>query len=131
MKENIHPKWEECKVTCACGNTFITRGNMPTLQVDICSKCHPFFTGEERFVDKEGRLDKFKKKMALSKKLKSQEKAKQEAKKAKKEVLQQTAAEALSFKQILNQTKGKAEVNAVETTKTTQAELMTDAKNKK
>ncbi len=131
MKANIHPNWQECRITCACGNSFITRGNTATLQVDICNKCHPFFTGEERFVDKEGRLDKFKNKMALSKKLKAQELAKQKAKQAKKDAAQQSSAEVMSFKQILNQTKGKNNSQEAEASKTTQAELMSDAKSAK
>jgi large subunit ribosomal protein L31 len=64
MKDKIHPKYVECKVTCGCGNTFTTRSTSPTLAVEVCSKCHPFFTGQQRFVDTAGRVEKFQKKYA-------------------------------------------------------------------
>ena len=51
MKKDIHPEFVECKVSCACGNTFVTRSNKSELRVDICSSCHPFFTGSEKIVD--------------------------------------------------------------------------------
>ncbi len=64
MKSTIHPTWyNDAKVTCGCGNTFTTGSTVPELTVDICSKCHPFFTGEMRFVDRQGRVDKFMQKM--------------------------------------------------------------------
>lgn len=60
MQKNIHPQWHhDAVVTCSCGETFTTGLTQKTLQVDICSKCHPFFTGEMRFVDRQGRVDKF------------------------------------------------------------------------
>ncbi len=62
MKEKIHPDYKEAKVVCACGDTFITKSTKPTIHVDICSKCHPFFTGKQKIVDAEGRVEKFKKK---------------------------------------------------------------------
>ncbi len=62
MKKEIHPEFVECKVTCACGNTFTTKSNKNEIRVDICSECHPFFTGSEKIVDSAGRVDKFKKK---------------------------------------------------------------------
>lgn len=62
MKADIHPKYVECTVTCGCGNTFQTRSTKPELKVEICSNCHPFFTGQERFVDTAGRVEKFTKK---------------------------------------------------------------------
>lgn len=66
MKKEIHPEFIECKVVCACGNTFTTRSNKKELRVDICSVCHPFFTGSEKIVDSAGRVEKFKKKYALN-----------------------------------------------------------------
>jgi len=66
MKKEIHPEFVECKVTCACGNTFTTKSNKNEIRVDICSKCHPFFTGSEKIVDSAGRVEKFKKKYALN-----------------------------------------------------------------
>lgn len=65
MKTNIHPEYVECTVTCACGNTFKTRSNKSEIRLDICSACHPFFTGSEKIVDSAGRVDKFKKKYNL------------------------------------------------------------------
>uniref|UniRef100_A0A7C4AJ83 Large ribosomal subunit protein bL31 n=1 Tax=Thermodesulfovibrio aggregans TaxID=86166 RepID=A0A7C4AJ83_9BACT len=62
MKEKIHPEYKEAKVICACGETFITRSTKPLIKVDICSKCHPFYTGKQKIVDTEGRVEKFIKK---------------------------------------------------------------------
>ena len=59
MKPGIHPKYEETTVTCACGNTFTTRSTRKNLRVDICSKCHPFYSGEQRIVDTAGQVDRF------------------------------------------------------------------------
>ncbi|QKF92938.1 50S ribosomal protein L31 [Campylobacter sp. CCUG 57310] len=65
MKKETHPEFVECKVTCACGNTFTTKSNKNEIRVDICNECHPFFTGSEKIVDSAGRVDKFKKKYNL------------------------------------------------------------------
>ena len=63
MKNKIHPEYKEIAVTCACGNTFTTRSTLAKdLQVDICSACHPFYTGKQKFVDAAGRVEKFQKK---------------------------------------------------------------------
>ncbi|BCJ87655.1 50S ribosomal protein L31 [Effusibacillus dendaii] len=62
MKTGIHPDYKVTKVTCACGNTFETGSVKENLRVEICSNCHPFFTGKQKFVDAGGRVDKFKKK---------------------------------------------------------------------
>ena len=59
MKKDIHPNFVDCTVTCACGNTFQTKAAQDTLRIDICSECHPFFTGSERMVDTAGRIEKF------------------------------------------------------------------------
>ena len=65
MKKNIHPKYyDDCKITCACGNTFTTGSTLPEIKVEICAACHPFFTGEMKYVDTLGRVEKFKKKQA-------------------------------------------------------------------
>lgn len=64
MKENIHPKYDTCEVVCACGNTFITRSTKQSIKVEICSNCHPFYTGKHKIIDTEGRVEKFKKKYA-------------------------------------------------------------------
>ena len=65
MKKGIHPNYVKCVVKCACGNTFETRSTVPEIKVDVCNKCHPFFTGQEKFVDSAGRIEKFKKKYGL------------------------------------------------------------------
>ena len=65
MRKDIHPDYKECKVTCACGNTFEVRSNKSEMSIDICNECHPFFTGSEKIVDATGRVDKFKKKYNL------------------------------------------------------------------
>ncbi len=62
MKKGIHPDYEECTVTCACGNAFTTRSTKKEIRVEICSQCHPFFTGKQKFVDSAGRVEKFRKK---------------------------------------------------------------------
>lgn len=59
MKPNIHPNYIECKVTCACGNKFTTHSTKAEIRTDICSECHPYFTGAQKFVDTAGRVDKF------------------------------------------------------------------------
>lgn len=64
MKENLHPKYVEAHVQCACGNKFVTRSIKPQIQVEICSQCHPFFTGKQKLMDTAGRIEKFKKKYA-------------------------------------------------------------------
>ncbi|NLY85516.1 MAG: 50S ribosomal protein L31 [Tissierellia bacterium] len=65
MKTGIHPEFKEATVTCACGNTFKTGSVKEDLRVEICSECHPFFTGRQKFVERGGRVEKFKKKYNL------------------------------------------------------------------
>ena len=65
MKEGRHPNYDKAVVKCACGETFETRSTKPELSVEICSKCHPFFTGKQKLVDAGGRVDKFRKKFNL------------------------------------------------------------------
>ncbi len=62
MKEKIHPNYKESTIICACGEVIHTRSTKPNIRVDICSKCHPFFTGKQKFVDSAGRVEKFMKK---------------------------------------------------------------------
>ena len=64
MKANVHPQWYQATVTCACGNTFTVGSTRQAIAVDICAKCHPFFTGEMRFVDTMGRVERFQQKQA-------------------------------------------------------------------
>lgn len=62
MKKSIHPEYKVAKVTCACGNTFETRSTLEKLNVEICSNCHPFYTGKQKLIDTAGRVEKFLKK---------------------------------------------------------------------
>jgi len=62
LKKGIHPAYVQAKVTCACGNTFETRSTTPEIRLEICSACHPFFTGRQKLVDTAGRVEKFKQK---------------------------------------------------------------------
>ncbi|MBQ3935089.1 MAG: 50S ribosomal protein L31 [Clostridia bacterium] len=66
MKQGIHPDFKDTTITCACGAVYHTKSVKENLKVDICSKCHPFFTGKQKFVDAGGRVDKFKKKFNLN-----------------------------------------------------------------
>src|SRR5215212_2877270 len=59
MKSGIHPNYVEATVTCACGNTFVTRSTKPSLRTDLCNVCHPFYTGEQRIVDTAGQVERF------------------------------------------------------------------------
>lgn len=66
MKENIHPKYyENAKVTCACGSSFVTGASKESLRVEVCSQCHPFYTGSQRIMDTAGRLERFKRRYNL------------------------------------------------------------------
>jgi len=65
MKTKIHPEYVECTVQCACGNTWQTRSTKPRVHLDLCSRCHPFFTGEQRLVDTAGRVERFKRRYGI------------------------------------------------------------------
>lgn len=67
MKETIHPKYKETTITCACGNVIDTKSTKENIRVEICSKCHPFFTGKQKLIDTSGRVDMFKKRYGISK----------------------------------------------------------------
>lgn len=62
MKPSIHPTWYTCKVSCACGNSFVVGGTKPEIKIEVCAKCHPFFTGEMKFLDTLGRVERFQQK---------------------------------------------------------------------
>lgn len=82
MKAGIHPAYEEVNVACACGSTFQTRStHKGNIRVEICSSCHPFFTGRQKLIDTEGRVDRFQKKAAKSREIAAQRKAAADAKK--------------------------------------------------
>jgi large subunit ribosomal protein L31 len=67
LKKEIHPKYEQITVRCACGNVVVTRSTKKDIKVEICSQCHPFFTGKQKFVDTAGRVEKFEKKYGKKK----------------------------------------------------------------
>jgi large subunit ribosomal protein L31 len=62
LKDDIHPKYVESKVVCSCGETFVTRSTLPEIKVEVCSACHPFYTGKQKLVDTAGRVERFNKK---------------------------------------------------------------------
>lgn len=66
MKSGIHPKYIDATVTCACGNTFTVGSTQPTMRVDVCSKCHPFYTGQQRILDTAGRVERFRKRFNIA-----------------------------------------------------------------
>ena len=68
MKEGIHPKYEKTTIKCACGNLIETSSTKSNLHLDVCSKCHPFFTGKQKIVDAGGRVDRFNKRFGLANK---------------------------------------------------------------
>lgn len=86
MKQGIHPQYyDKCQVTCTCGNTFVTGSTLPEIKVEICAACHPFFTGQSKFVDTEGRIERFERKRQAAVAYQQQKKtSKKKAKKKKK-----------------------------------------------
>lgn len=65
MKTEIHPEYVDCTISCACGNRWETKATKPELRVELCSNCHPFFTGEQRIVDTAGRVERFKRRYGM------------------------------------------------------------------
>lgn len=78
MKKDIHPKYGKSVVECACGNNFETRSTKPLIKVEICSACHPFYTGKQKLVDTAGRVDKFKERMAKAEAVRGKKTAKKD-----------------------------------------------------
>ncbi|MBW7944486.1 50S ribosomal protein L31 [Patescibacteria group bacterium] len=100
MKANIHPKWtHQAKVTCGCGNVFYTGSQQDEITVDICSACHPFYTGEMKFVDRQGRVDRFMQKMNVAQQKQAAKQTKQKTDKV--ETVEETKSEPLTYKQLL------------------------------
>lgn len=95
MKEKIHPKYDVVEVVCACGAKFETRSTMKAVKLDICSSCHPFFTGKQKMLDTEGRVEKFNKKFASTQ-------GKMVARKPKTEVKTKAKAAAPKAKKVLS-----------------------------
>lgn len=80
MKPGIHPEYVEATVTCACGNTWKTRSTRAALKTDVCSKCHPFYTGEQRIVDSAGQVERFMQRVEVSQRLQQESDARRQAK---------------------------------------------------
>ena len=78
MKEKLHPKYKDITVTCACGNSFETKSTKDEIRLEICSACHPFFTGKQKLVDSAGMVDKFQKRMAKTAAVKEAKDTKEE-----------------------------------------------------
>ena len=74
MKEKIHPKYIDTEIICSCGNKFKTKSTQPNIRIEVCSACHPFYTGQKRLVDTAGRVDRFKERLEKSKKMQSTKK---------------------------------------------------------
>jgi large subunit ribosomal protein L31 len=91
VKTKVHPKWHpDAKVTCACGATFTTGSTMPQISVEVCSSCHPLYTGQQKFLDTAGRVDKFNQRVAMADK----KKAEAAQRKTRKQTEQEAAASA-------------------------------------
>jgi large subunit ribosomal protein L31 len=75
MKDGIHPKYIETKVSCACGHAFVTHSTKPEIKVEVCSNCHPFYTGQQKMIDSEGRVDRFIRRYGLEGRYKRAQKA--------------------------------------------------------
>ena len=73
MKPGIHPEYKEVTVTCACGNSFVTRSTKDEIRLEICSACHPFYTGKQKLVDSAGMVDKFQRRLAKTKKAREEQ----------------------------------------------------------
>jgi large subunit ribosomal protein L31 len=96
MKKDIHPKYVETKVSCSCGETFTTRSTAPEIKVEICSKCHPFYTGKQKFVDSGGRVQRFQKKFGSvleSNQEKTEEKVEDKKEESKEKVAEEAGQE--------------------------------------
>ncbi len=122
MKEGIHPRYVECAVTCGCGNTFVTRATVPNLSVEICSNCHPFYTGKQKFVDAAGRVEKFQSRHAWSKESMDQVLTKKKNVKAKREKVTVGVPRAKKRKDVEPEEQGKKGKRAASPPKKTAAE---------
>lgn len=108
MKKGVHPQlYTDAVIVCACGNSFTTISTKKTINVEICSSCHPFFTGQQKFIDTEGRIEKFAKKVKNSADKKTVADERKAAKKAKKGdyTKGKTESQKISLKDLLNQSK--------------------------
>lgn len=101
MKQNIHPTWyTSAKVVCACGNTFTTGSTIDSIRVEICSKCHPFFTGQQKFVDTLGQVERFQQK---TKKAEEKSKVREQIQQVRKQKQEKSKSDKPSLKDLLMQ----------------------------
>ena len=99
MKQGIHPTYfNDTKVVCACGNTFTTRSIKQSITVDVCSNCHPYFTGEHRFIDTKGRVERFQSKQKIAEEMRTKLASKKSKSKG-----QETEKQTKSLKELLNE----------------------------
>jgi large subunit ribosomal protein L31 len=98
MKKNIHPAYGEAVIICACGNKVKTASTVPEMHVEICSACHPFYTGQKKIVDTAGRVDRFTKRFEMSKTLQQEKKKRQEEKGKRKKKIKIEKKEVVSKK---------------------------------
>jgi len=99
MKAKIHPAYEECTITCTCGNVIKTRSTKKEIDIAICGKCHPFYTGQQRFVDTAGRIEKFKKRFQVEEGQGTGAVVKQKKIKSQKQILSEARAKEREEKQ--------------------------------
>lgn len=112
MKSNIHPQvYNDTVITCACGTSFVTSSTKKTISVEICSACHPFYTGQQKFVDTEGRIEKFAKKVKIAEQ-KQKESPKKAAKGKSKEDVKKNVK--VSLKDILQEAKAETDKDSKE-----------------
>jgi large subunit ribosomal protein L31 len=114
VKPGIHPKYEQVEVRCACGNTFTTRSTKNELHLEICNNCHPFFTGRQKLIDTEGRVERFTKRFGAQSAAKSKEAAAatKAAKAAKAPAAAKTAGKAAKAPKAAKPKKDKEQANA-------------------
>ena len=106
MKKNIHPQYGQATVTCSCGNTFTTGSTKPEIKVEICSACHPFFTGKQKILDTAGRIEKFQMKLAAKKEGLVSKSAKQAIRKEKEIEIKDVEVKEKKAKKLSDVTKG-------------------------
>lgn len=116
MKNDLHPTYNLCEVSCVCGNAFQTRSIKPVIKVEVCSACHPFFTGKQKLVDTAGRVDKFRAKMEASKKMKEAAAKKAESKKSEEKPKVEASTPAQKAEEIKKSLKATAVEESAEST---------------
>ena len=109
MKQGIHPDYVDCTVTCSCGNTWQTRSTKPELRIDLCNKCHPFFTGQQKFIDTGGRVQRFADKFGSAKETVA---AREAAKRAERQAAIEAAEAAKKATEVKNDAKEALRENA-------------------